>query len=101
MAFLAFMMLAVENLGGEWIGAGLFFFLSLAFLLVYLGKRTRLWAALVAYVLFVVGIVPVLALTPRPELAGIMVLFAVGLPFLAVYLSSPERWWPSSRLASR
>jgi hypothetical protein len=93
MAFLAFMMLAVENFGGEWIGAGLFFFLSLAFLLVYLGRRTRLWAALVAYVMFILGFVPVLALTPRPELAGILVLFAIGLPFLFVYLTSPERWW--------
>jgi hypothetical protein len=87
------MMLVVENFGGEWISTGLFFILSLAFLLVYLGNRTRLWAAVVAYVMLILGFVPVLALTPRPELAGILVLFAIGLPFLFVYLTSPERWW--------
>jgi hypothetical protein len=61
--------------------------------MVFLSKRTYKWAALVAYVMFVLGFMPLLALTPRPELAGTVVLFGIGLPFLAVYLLSPERWW--------
>ncbi len=93
MAFLTFTTLVVDNLGGEWIGAGMLFLIGLVFLLVYLGKRTRTWAAIVAYVMFVIGFMPLLALTPRPELAGILFLFAAGLPFLVIYLSSPERWW--------
>jgi len=87
------MMLVVDNVGGEWIGTGLLFFIGAAFLLVYLSNRTRTWAALVAFVLFVLSLMPLMALTSRPELAGIVVLTAIGLPFLVVYLTSRERWW--------
>ena len=47
-----------------------------------------------AYVLFVLAFMPLLAMSARPELAGIVVLFAVALPFFVVYFRSPERkWW--------
>jgi len=92
MAFLTLVVLAVDNVPGEWIGAGFLFILALAFFLVYVSRRA-LWAAIVAYVLFVLSFMPVMALTSLPELSGVIMLFAIGLPFLFVYFRSPERWW--------
>jgi hypothetical protein len=93
MTFLTLAVLMVDGVGGEWIGSTLFFVIALVFLLVYLGNRSRTWAALVAYILFVFGFMPLMALTSRPELAGVLFLTAAGLPFLLAYLSSPLRWW--------
>jgi hypothetical protein len=92
MAFLTLVLLAVDNVPGEWIGAGFLFLMAATFLLVYLSRRAR-WALLVAYIVGVLGFMPLLALTPRPELSGVVFLFAVGLPFLYIYLRAPERWW--------
>lgn len=93
MAFLTFATLVVDSTRGELVGAGLFFILAAVFGLVWLSKR-YLWAALVAYIMFVMGFMPLLAMGSRPELAGIIMLFGIGLPFLGVYLTAPEqRWW--------
>lgn len=93
MAFLACAMLVVQDLGGEIIGAGLFFALAATFALIYHARR-MLWAALAAYGLFVMGFMPLMAMGPRPELAGIIMLFALALPFALVYLRSPDaKWW--------
>jgi hypothetical protein len=56
MAFLTYVLLVAENLGGEAVGAGLFFILATTFGLVYVSRRA-LWAALVSYIMFVLGIV--------------------------------------------
>lgn len=93
MAFLTLLMVGVDVLPDEWVGVGFLFFLAAAFLVIYLGNRTRTWAAFVAYILLVVGFTPLMALGSRPELAGVMILFAMGLPFLGAYLTSAERWW--------
>lgn len=92
MTFLTLMLLAVERVPGEWIGAGLFFALAIAFFLVYISRRA-LWAAIVAYVMLVLGFMPLLGSSPWPELAGVLIFLAIGLPFLFVYLRWPERWW--------
>jgi hypothetical protein len=92
MAFLTLVLFAVDNVPGEWIGSGLFFILVVVFFLVYLSRRA-MWAVIVAYVMFVLGFMPLMAMTSRPELAGIIMFFAIGLPFLFVYFRSPERWW--------
>jgi len=77
---------------GERISSGFLFILAATFFLVYWTRRV-LWAAIVAYVLFIISFMPLMAMTSRPELSGIVVFFAIGLPFLYVYLKSPERWW--------
>jgi len=92
MAFLTLAVFAADHAAGEWIGSGLFFILAATFFLVYLSKRAT-WAVIAAYVLFIFGFTPLLAMTPRPELAGVLMFFAIGLPFLYIYLKSPERWW--------
>jgi hypothetical protein len=103
MAFLTYVLLVVETIGGEAVGAGMFFILGTTFGLVYLSRR-EVWAAIVAYVMFVLGMVVLASLGSRPELAGSMMLFATALPFLLVYLRSPEQnWWaliPSGILTS-
>jgi hypothetical protein len=92
MAFLTLVLFVADRVAGEWIGSGMFFILAATFFLVYL-SRHALWAAIVAYVLFIFGFMPLMAMTPRPELAGVITFFAIGLPFLFVYLKTPERWW--------
>ena len=92
MAFLTLVLFVADRVAGEWIGSGMFFILAATFFVIYLSKRT-LWAAIVAYVMFIVGFMPLMAMTPRPELSGIIPFFAIGLPFLYVYLKTPERWW--------
>jgi hypothetical protein len=92
MAFLILALFAADRAAGEWIGSGMFFILAATFIFIYLSRKA-LWAAIVAYVLFIMGFMPLMALTPAPELAGVIIFFAIGLPFLYVYLKSPERWW--------
>jgi hypothetical protein len=92
MVFLIFALLAAQNLGGEVVGAGLFFFLAAAFGFVYWKKQAR-WAALTAYILLVLGFIPLLAASPRPELAAIIIMFAAALPFSILYIRQPEKWW--------
>jgi hypothetical protein len=36
---------------------------------------------------------PIMAMTSRPELAGIVIFAAIGLPFLFTYFTSADRWW--------
>lgn len=93
MAFLTFVLLVVDNMGGEVIGSALFFILAASFGIVFATRRA-LWAAIVAYVMFVLGFMPLLAMTSRAELAGVLVMFAIALPFFIAYFRAPaERFW--------
>ena len=93
MVFLTFVLLAADNLGGEFIGSALFFILAATFVTVYISRRVR-WAIIVAYVMFVLGFMPLLAISPRPELSGIVVMFAIAIPFFVVYFRAPEqKYW--------
>jgi hypothetical protein len=92
MAFLTFVLLVAQNLGGEYVGAGLFFMMAAAFLIAYLKKQAS-WAALVAYILFMIGFMPLLAASPHPELAGVLIFIAAALPFFAAYFKTPQKWW--------
>jgi hypothetical protein len=93
MAFLTVVLLVVENTPGEVIGAALFFILAITFGLVY-ATRHLVWAAIVAYIMLVLGFTPLIAMGDRPDLAGIVVMFGIALPFLLIYLRNPEvRWW--------
>lgn len=94
MLFLALVTLLVDTVGGEWVGAMFLLMIGLAFLFVYLGDRTRLWALLVAYIMGVLSIAPMLA--AFGEMAayfGSVFLFAVALPFFILYFRSAENWW--------
>jgi hypothetical protein len=93
MTFLTFVLLVVENLGGEIIGSALFFILAAAFGSVYFTRRF-LWAAIVAYGMFVLGFIPLIAMSSHSELAGILMMFAIALPFFVIYLRLPyEKYW--------
>ncbi len=92
MAFLTLVVLFVDRVPGEWIGSGFLFILAVTFFLVYWSRRVT-WAAIVAYVLFVLCFMPLMATTSHAEFSGIIVLLAIGLPFLWVYFRYPERWW--------
>lgn len=93
MLFVTVTTLIVDRVRGEWIGSLLFFFVALAFLVVYFLNRTWWWALLVAYILGAVGVMPLMAMSGRAELAGSIVMFAIALPFFVVYFRSPGQWW--------
>lgn len=92
MSFLTLVMLAVDNVGGEWIGSGFLFIIALTFFLIYLNRRA-LWAAITSYALFALGLIPLMAMTSKAEFSGVVVFLAIGLPFLYVYFTNPARWW--------
>jgi hypothetical protein len=96
MLFLALTTLLVDNVGGEWVGAIFLFMVALSFFLVYLGNRTRTWALLVAYIVFVLSIAPAMASFGGdvPAYFGVIFLLAVALPFFFIYFRSSEKnWW--------
>ena len=95
MLFLAMTTLMVDTIGGEWIGSLFLFLIALSFFVVYMNDRTRQWALLVSYVMFVLSIAPAMA-SGRGDTAayyGSVFLFAIALPFFVVYFRSNENWW--------
>jgi hypothetical protein len=92
MVFLTFVLVVVNTLGGEIIGASMFFLMATAFLITYQKKQAP-WAALVAYILFMMGFLPLLAASPHPEIAGVLIFFAAALPFIRISIKTPEKWW--------
>jgi hypothetical protein len=94
MLFLALTTLLVDTAGGEWVGTLFLFLLALSFFVVYLNNRTRTWALLVAYILFVLSIAPAMASYGDTAVYyGPVFLFAVALPFFLIYLRSAQNWW--------
>jgi hypothetical protein len=95
MLFLALVTLLVDNVGGEWVGSIFLFMIGLSFFIVYLNDRTRNWALLVAYILFVLSIAPAMASFSGDTAAyfGVVFLFAVGLPFFVLYFREEKNWW--------
>jgi hypothetical protein len=90
--FLTLVLFVVGNAPGEWIGTALFWILAVIFFLIFLSRRAA-WAALVAYIMLVMGFAPLMGTSSRPELTGVVILFAIGLPFLFVYLRNSQQWW--------
>lgn len=95
MLFLALVTLLVDNVGGEWVGSLFLFLIGLSFFIVYLNNRSRNWALLVAYILFVLSIAPAMASFSGDTAAyfGPVFLLAVGLPFFVLYFREAKNWW--------
>ena len=95
MLFLALVTLLADNVGGEWIGTVFLFMIGLSFFLVYWSNRTRWWALLVAYIMFVLSIAPAMAAFGGdvPAYFGTIFLLAVAVPFYVVYFRSSQNWW--------
>ena len=93
MGFLTFVLSSVETLGGEVIGAALFFMAAATFGFIHYTRRA-LWSLIVTYVMFVLGFMPLFARGSRPEFAGLVMLFSIALPFFVIYFRAPtERFW--------
>ena len=95
MLFLAMVLLSVDNVGGEWIGTMFLFLIGLTFFVVYMNNRSRWWALLVAYIMFVLSLAPAMASFGGDVAAyyGAIFLFAVALPFFVVYFRTEDNWW--------
>ncbi len=95
MLFLAMVTLLVDNVGGEWVGSLFLFLIALSFFIVYWSNRTRTWALLVAYIMFVLSIAPAMSAFGGdvPAYFGTIFLLAVAVPFFVVYFRSSQNWW--------
>jgi hypothetical protein len=82
------------QLRGEYIGSLMLFFVALPFLLIYAIKRGTFWWALIpGFILLVIAVVPILAVGVPGEVVGTFVLWAIGIPFVVVYLINRKNWW--------
>ena len=69
--------------------------IALPFLVVFLRNRDQWWALIPAYVLLAVGVmVGLLGLGMLTDLlVPAYVMFAIAIPFIAVYALTPKEWW--------
>jgi len=70
--------------------------IALPFLMVYLRDRDQGWALISTYILVAVGImVGLIGLGVLDDLLiPSYVMFAIAIPFFAVYARNPKQWWP-------
>jgi hypothetical protein len=77
-----------------WIVAPLFGAIALPFLVAFgLDFRRNWWALIPAFVMILCGSVIVFAERVPGELIGASFMFAIAIPFLAVYLANRKNWW--------
>lgn len=86
---------SLDVLRGTFIATFVLSAIALPFVVVYVRDRKQWWALIPAYVLLAVALL--VALTGigllRDEAIATYVLWAIALPFLAVYLGDRKQWW--------
>jgi hypothetical protein len=86
---------SLDVLRGTFIATFVLSAIAAPFLVVYLRHRKQWWALIPAYVLLsvalMIGLIGIRLL--RNEAIATYVLWSIGLPFLAVYLSNRKHWW--------
>jgi hypothetical protein len=87
--------LATIQFPGDFIGSFVMFSIALPFLFVYLQNREHWWFLIPAYVMTVIGVIIWLSATfsPNGDLVGVMIMWAIALPFYYVYFHNREHWW--------
>lgn len=95
MLFLALIVVLSTTVKGEWLGALFLFAIALCFFVVYLNDRSRQWALLVAYIMFVLSIAPAMASFGGdvPAYFGSVFFIAIAVPFFVLYFRSADNWW--------
>ncbi|MBN2387491.1 MAG: hypothetical protein JXB85_10760 [Anaerolineales bacterium] len=85
--------MAINDLGGAFMGVPVLAAVALPFYVGYAVER-RNWGLLIpAFILTVVALITGLADVVEGEWIGALVLFAIGLPFLVVYLRNRKQKW--------
>lgn len=68
--------------------------IALPFLVAFaIAPQKNRWALIPAWVMFVISVVTIFTDRVNPNYIGSFVLFAIGLPFLVVYLMNRSHWW--------
>jgi hypothetical protein len=89
-------LITLNILRDEAIAAFVLSAIALPFLVVFLRDRNQWWALIPTYVLLAVGsMVGLIGIgILRDEFIATYVLWAIALPFLVVFLSDTDQWWP-------
>ena len=83
-----------QRVPDEVAGSLMLFSIGLPFLLIYAIKRGTYWWALIpGGIMTVIAFIPILTLSVPGEVIGSFVLWAIGLPFIVVYLVNRRNWW--------
>jgi hypothetical protein len=95
MLFLSLIVVLSTLVEGEWIGSLFLFAIALSFFVVYQNNRTRQWALLVAYIMFVLSLAPIMSSFGGDTAAyfGSVVFIAIAVPFFILYFRSADNWW--------
>jgi hypothetical protein len=93
MLMLTGILVVVERVPGEVVGALVMFGAGVPFVVVYATDRSRWWALIPAGTLCALGLVLVLMLQVNAEYLGALFVLLLAVPFGAVYLMSPRNWW--------
>lgn len=90
----AVIFMAESGVEGTWVGALFMAALALPFWVVFaIDRRENWWALIPGWVFTALTAVILLSDTLSGELMGSLVLFAIGLPFLVVFLINRSNWW--------
>jgi len=93
MFVIVLIVLFVDQVQGEWIGALVLFSIGLPFLLVFILNRQNWWALIPAWSLLVVGLITLLSNLIVGEWIAVITLMGIALPFFYVFIRNRAHWW--------
>jgi hypothetical protein len=86
--------LGTSNFREAWIAAPFFGAIAIPFLIAFaVNFRKHWWALIPAFVMIICGSVIVFENQASGEVIGSAFMFAIAIPFLAVYLTDRKNWW--------
>jgi hypothetical protein len=94
LAIAATIWMAEADVPGETIGGMFMLAVALPFWAAFLvGPRENWWAIIPGWIVGAIGVLVLLSNTITGDLFASLIMFAIGLPFLVVYLANRKNWW--------
>jgi hypothetical protein len=79
---------------GEWVGAPILLSIGIPFFVAFLMQPKQNWWALIpSWVFLVLTLIVFLSNRLGEDVIGAFFMFAIGLPFLVIFLANRKQWW--------